>query len=199
MALIAGLYYAFRDPRVRFGRIETIPLEGPHAGVSNSACMSDQSAPSPAPEIAHSGDPRTPDGSHSGVPRLLSISDAAAATGLTRKAIERRADRGTLRFVHDERGRRMVPRAELERAGLLDQGAPAVGGGEVVIWRALFERECQAHEQTREQLQSAADIERQRGDEAAARAEQLHAELAAIANAGWFRAIQLRKQARQKL
>lgn len=165
--------------------------------MSNSAYMSDQSAPAPTPEIAHNGDPRTPEDSHNGVPRLLSINDVAAATGLTRKAIERRADRGTLRFVHDERGRRMIPRAELERTGLLDQGSPAVGG-EVVVWRELFERERQAHEQTREQLQSAADAERQRGDKAAARAEQLHAELVAIANAGPIRAFRLRRRIRDQ-
>jgi hypothetical protein len=140
-----------------------------------------------------------PESAHSGGPRLLTLTQAASATGMSRKALERRADRGTLRFVHDDQGRRVVPRAELERAGLLGEGVPAVGAGrEVVKWQQLYEREREAHADTRKQLTDRADEERRRGDQAAARAEQLHADLASITNAGPIRAWRLRRVLRDR-
>lgn len=131
--------------------------------------------PSPAPETSPSGAPREPQ-------RLLTISEAATATRLSRKALTRRIERGTLRSVKDPQGRRVVPRGELERAGLLGeavaQGSPA---GELVIWRDLYERERQEREQSD------------------ARAQDLERELVAIANAGPIRALRLRRRLRAQL
>lgn len=129
------------------------------------------------------------------VSRLLTIAQASAETGLSAKAIARRIERGTLRAVHDEQGRRVVPRAELDRAGLLgggEEGHPDREGagmlvplrgspGELVLWRDLYEREREARE------------------ELAARERELHAQLVAIANAGPIRAMRLRRQARRQL
>ena len=55
-----------------------------------------------------------------GVPRkrTYTISEAAELTGLTRKAVTRRVERGSLRSVV-RRGRRLIPRSELVRAGLI--------------------------------------------------------------------------------
>jgi excisionase family DNA binding protein len=50
--------------------------------------------------------------------RTLTISEAAELTGLSRKAIARRVERGSLRSLV-RRGRRLIPRAELVRAGLI--------------------------------------------------------------------------------
>jgi hypothetical protein len=120
--------------------------------------------------------------------RLLTPAEAAQATGLSRKQITGRMDRGSLRVIKDAEGTRRVPRAELVRVGLLDSdGSPSHPAeslnesGELVIWRDLYERERQ-----------------ERADAEAERAE-LQAQLAAIANAGPIRAMRLRRQARQQL
>jgi excisionase family DNA binding protein len=140
---------------------------------------------SPAPQTDLAGVPPAPEADHSGVPRLLTISEAATLTGLSRKALTRRVERGSLRAVKDERGRRVIPRGELERVELLnpdgspgDEGSP---GGELVIWRDLYEHERQERE--------AAD----------AHARELEHDLIAIANAGPIRALRLRRQLRAKL
>jgi hypothetical protein len=140
---------------------------------------------SPAPQTDLAGVPPAPEADHSGVPRLLTISAAATLTGLSRKALTRRVERGSLRAVKDERGRRVIPRGELERVELLnpdgspgDEGSP---GGELVIWRDLYEHERQERE--------AAD----------AHARELEHDLIAIANAGPIRALRLRRQLRAKL
>jgi len=133
-----------------------------------------------------------------GAPRLLTITQAVAETGLSAKAIARRIERGTLRAVHDEQGRRVVPRAELDRAGLLTGGEEGNPGGELVLWRDLYEREREEHAETREQLTARADEERRRSDQLAARADQLHADLATIANAGPVRAWRLRRALRDQ-
>jgi excisionase family DNA binding protein len=139
----------------------------------------------PALQTDPAGVPPTPEADPSGVPRLLTISAAASLTGLSRKALTRRIERGSLRAVKDERGRRVVPRGELERAELLnpdgspgDEGYP---GGELVIWRNLYEHE------------------RQEREEADAHARELEHDLIAIANAGPIRALGLRRQLREKL
>jgi excisionase family DNA binding protein len=51
--------------------------------------------------------------------RTYTIAEAADLTGLSRKAIARRVERGSLRSVV-RNGRRRIPRSELARAGLLD-------------------------------------------------------------------------------
>ncbi len=53
-----------------------------------------------------------------GSPRLLSIRDAALATGLTPKALRRRIERGTLRSTMVD-GRRRIAMEELLERGLL--------------------------------------------------------------------------------
>jgi excisionase family DNA binding protein len=58
--------------------------------------------------------------------RTYTISEAAELTGLSRKAVTRRVERGSLRSLV-RRGRRLIPRSELLRAGLLppDAESPA--------------------------------------------------------------------------
>ena len=140
---------------------------------------------SSAPQIDPAGVPLAPESDPPGVPRLLTISEAASATGLSRKALTRRIERGSLRAVKDERGRRVVPRGELERAELLNlDGSPGeegYPGGELVIWRDLYEQE------------------RQEREEADAHTRELEHDLIAIANAGPIRALRLRRQLRVKL
>jgi excisionase family DNA binding protein len=53
--------------------------------------------------------------------RTYTITEAADLTGVSRKAIARRVERGSLRSVV-RNGRRRIPRSELERAGLLGEG-----------------------------------------------------------------------------
>lgn len=55
-------------------------------------------------------------------PRLLTLSDAAEVCGTTKKALERRAERGTL-AVEWRGGVRVVQVSELVRVGLLDARA----------------------------------------------------------------------------
>jgi excisionase family DNA binding protein len=57
------------------------------------------------------------------VERTLTLREAAEATGLTTKALQRRIDRGTLRAVLTG-GRRRVPLSELYRAGLIEPEEP---------------------------------------------------------------------------
>lgn len=58
-------------------------------------------------------------------PRDLTLSDAAAVCGTSKKALERRAERGTL-TVARRGGVRVVEVAELIRVGLLDSDAGVV-------------------------------------------------------------------------
>jgi hypothetical protein len=74
------------------------------------------------------------------VKRTYTIAEAAELTGLSRKAIARRLERGSLRSLV-RNGRRLVPRSELVRAGLVSEDgaapepavtppAPVAGAGE---------------------------------------------------------------------
>ena len=54
--------------------------------------------------------------------RTYTITEAADLTGVSRKAIARRVERGSLRSVV-RNGRRRIPRSELVRAGLLEDGS----------------------------------------------------------------------------
>jgi excisionase family DNA binding protein len=54
--------------------------------------------------------------------RTYTITEAAELTGVSRKAIARRVERGSLRSVV-RNGRRRIPRSELARAGLLEAGS----------------------------------------------------------------------------
>jgi hypothetical protein len=54
--------------------------------------------------------------------RTYTISETAEVTGLSRKAISRRVERGSLRSLV-RNGRRRIPRSELVRAGLLPEDA----------------------------------------------------------------------------
>ena len=53
--------------------------------------------------------------------RTYTITEAAELTGMSRKAVARRVERGSLRSVV-RNGRRRIPRSELVRAGLLEEG-----------------------------------------------------------------------------
>ena len=144
---------------------------------------------SPGDSNADLADSPTADSVDSSTPgRLLTPVEAAQATGLSRKQITGRMDRGSLRVIKDAEGTRRVPRAELVRVGLLAvDGSPSHpaesddSAGELVIWRDLYERERQ-----------------ERADAEAERAE-LQTQLVAIANAGPIRAMRLRRQARLQL
>jgi excisionase family DNA binding protein len=61
-----------------------------------------------------------------GMERTLTLAEAADATGLTRKALQRRVDRGSLRSVLIG-GLRRVPVSELYRAGLLTETGAVEG------------------------------------------------------------------------
>jgi excisionase family DNA binding protein len=54
--------------------------------------------------------------------RTYTITEAAELAGISRKAIARRVERGSLRSVV-RNGRRRIPRSELMRAGLLEDGS----------------------------------------------------------------------------
>jgi excisionase family DNA binding protein len=56
--------------------------------------------------------------------RTYTVSEAAELTGLSRKALARRIERGSLRCVVRD-GRRRIPLAELIRAGLVEEDEPA--------------------------------------------------------------------------
>lgn len=89
-------------------------------------CFSPAARPAPAgPAGAASG--QAVDGGRGGfrvsVERTLTLREAAEATGLTTKALQRRIDRGTLRAVLTG-GRRRIPLTELYRAGLVEPEAP---------------------------------------------------------------------------
>jgi hypothetical protein len=58
------------------------------------------------------------------VKRTYTIAEAAELTGLSRKAIARRLERGSLRSLV-RNGRRLVPRSELVRAGLMTEDGAA--------------------------------------------------------------------------
>jgi excisionase family DNA binding protein len=63
------------------------------------------------------------------VKRTYTIAEAAELTGLSRKAVARRIERGSLRSLV-RNGRRLVPRSELVRAGLVpDEGAAPESAG----------------------------------------------------------------------
>ena len=69
--------------------------------------------------------------------RTFTIAETAELTGLSRKAIARRVERGSLRSVV-RNGRRRIPRSELERAGLLaegDEGTPNLDPGALLLPR----------------------------------------------------------------
>lgn len=79
----------------------------------------------------------------------LTIAEAAEATGLSKKAMRNRVDRGQVRAVLRD-GVRRIPRSELERAGLavglphgVENGTgvpPAEATTEAAAWREALER-----------------------------------------------------------
>jgi Helix-turn-helix domain len=144
----------------------------------------------------------TPMAAISDTARTLTIAEAAQLTGLSRKAIRSRVDRGTVRAVLRD-GVRRIPHSELERAGLLDQagdvvaapaaGPRAAGAGQgspaeaSVIGELLDRLERQAGElaelrlltRQAESLQVVADQERDRAERLAGEVHELRAQLAA--------------------
>ena len=63
-----------------------------------------------------------------GAKRTYTIAEAADLSGISRKALARRIERGSLRSVV-RNGRRLIPRSELIRAGLLDDEGQERGSG----------------------------------------------------------------------
>ena len=126
-----------------------------------------------------------------GVPRVMSVAEAAAWTNRTPKAIRNRIDRGQLQAVKNSAGKNMIPAAELARVGLLTpRGNPGEAPGvEVVRWQDLYEREHTERESERERL--TAEVDRLRGE--------LTAERAQLATAGWLRIGRLRRAAKARL
>jgi hypothetical protein len=73
--------------------------------------------------------------------RTYTVSEAADLTGLSRKALARRIERGSLRCVVRD-GRRRIPLAELVRAGLVEEEEH---GGEEFDPRLLLPGEVRPH------------------------------------------------------
>lgn len=82
---------------------------------------------------------------HDGASTLMSIRDAAQATGLSPKALRRRIERGTLTSVMIG-GRRRIPMEALARRGLI------VTGHDTVMARRLVERDGIAAEAVQDRL-----------------------------------------------
>ena len=80
--------------------------------------------------------------------RSLTITEAAELTGLSRKAIARRVERGSVRSVLRS-GRRLIPRSELARVGLLP--SEGNGGSEMLADLAVGESVALASEDIGEQ------------------------------------------------
>jgi hypothetical protein len=96
-----------------------------------------------------------------GASTLMSIRDAARASGLSPKALRRRIERGTLRSVLVG-GRRRIPVDDLVRRGLVPDasdshaGEPTAAGGE----QAVLVRRLRALESRVAALESALDSAR---------------------------------------
>jgi excisionase family DNA binding protein len=68
----------------------------------------------------------------------LTITEAAEATGLSKKAVRNRVDRGQVRAVLRD-GVRRIPRSELERVGLAIKLPHEAGGGAITTLRNAAE------------------------------------------------------------
>jgi len=107
------------------------------------------------------------------------LREAADLTGMTVQALRRRADRGSLRTVH-QAGVRRVPRSELQRAGLR-VGPPESPTETVRELVATIDRQATELARLRA-LPERIDAERSRAEDLAAQlaaAEQAAADLAA--------------------
>ncbi len=76
--------------------------------------------------------------------RLLTLTDAAMLAGCSRKALERRVERGSLHVSHCEDGQRAVRLADLMRSGLvtLMPACAPVGSAPARVEEAESEREA---------------------------------------------------------
>lgn len=150
------------------------------------------------------------------MPELLTLREAAERTGKSKKSLELRAERGSLRVVKREREGalvRLVPVSELVRAGLLAQadegngaGAPAGSDASALIeqvekltqeissLRLLTEKtmstEQAAHARTREALAET----RAEATAAKALADELRGVVATGGLAGWRARRQVRRE-----
>jgi hypothetical protein len=119
--------------------------------------------------------------------QTLTLKEAAEACGLSVKALQRRAERGTLRVVVRD-GVRRLPLSELERAGLLPDAEVRGLRDEL----ARLERELATHRLLVERVEreTAVEVEaRQRAEAAAVEARagerQARDELTELARMGW--------------
>lgn len=147
----------------------------------------------------------------------FTIREAAEHCGVTYQAMRKRVDRETLRTVKKD-GVRVIPRSELERAGLWPGSTTA--DVELRKENERLRQELEQHRVLTEQAQSTAEAERAARAEAEeevsrARAERLAAEqmvessrekastlqaqLEEISNAGPIKALRLRRQVRRRL
>jgi excisionase family DNA binding protein len=86
--------------------------------------------------------------------RTYTISETAELTGLSRKAISRRVERGSLRSLV-RNGRRRIPRSELVRAGLLPEdaeGAPELDPRALLLPRPAPSADLEEHGRAEELL-----------------------------------------------
>ena len=90
-----------------------------------------------APDAWRNSSPMDPD-------RLLTLTDAAMLAGCSRKALERRVERGSLHVIHGEDGQRAVRLADLMRSGLvaLMPACAPVGSAPARVEEAESEREA---------------------------------------------------------
>jgi hypothetical protein len=76
--------------------------------------------------------------------RMLTLTDAATLAGCSRKALERRVERGSLVATRDDDGQRRVRVADLLRAGLVTLTAACVEPGAAPERMAEAESEVEA-------------------------------------------------------
>ena len=144
--------------------------------------------------------------------RLLTIKEAAEATGLSQKAIQNRVDRDTLWSKKNAEGLRVVSRAELIAKGLLNrEGEPGpaspqvieTASRELIVWKGLYDEEKAERVAERAELLALVAAERARADERAAQISKLQmdllAEQAALASAGLLSAVKLRRRAKARM
>jgi hypothetical protein len=134
--------------------------------------------------------------------RTYALDEAAAVCGVSVKALQRRCERGTLRAVVRD-GRRLVPHAELERAGLLPDAEVAAlraqlarAQRELAAQRQLVasvERSASVEREARERMEAGIHEERAQRAATERQRDELTATLEEIAAAGPIRALRLRR------
>ncbi|MCL2418949.1 MAG: hypothetical protein FWD04_06635 [Conexibacteraceae bacterium] len=172
----------------------TTPDEGAPAGAERADGLTD-----------------TPEDTPGGGPSRMTLTEAAEATGLPRRNLESRIERGQLRAVRAERNGkpvRLVPVSELERLGLLTaDGEPGPStpqvveaqGRELIVWRQVAEQEKARADDERARVDELQNELRQAAAELAVERQTLAQERGELSRASAWGALRLRREARQKL